>query len=127
VIWETVVLMHLTTKEGWFVRPQYDIAWDKEAGEGGTCPDFVAIDPNQPGLIYVIEVSAASNLSALNERFENRHKYWYGPLGRLAIWDTKPSQFKAIAYTRKDAAKFTCTADDIERRYLEDIAFLWKS
>jgi hypothetical protein len=126
MIWESVVLTHLTTKEGLFVRRQYDIDWDKETGEGGSCPDFIAIDPKKPGLIYVVEVSAAWDLKNLSEKFEKREKHWYGPLRKLSIWGhSGPFEFKSVAYVRKDAGKFTCSGRDIERRSLEDITFPW--
>lgn len=129
MIWELLVLTDLTTKHGLFVSPQYDIAWDKLTGQGGSCPDFVAIDPKQAGLIYVVEVSTAWDLKGLSEKFDNRRKHWYGPLeDKFSIWGhSRPFDFKSVAYIRKDASHFTCTGPDVERRYLEDIAFSWKS
>jgi hypothetical protein len=60
------VLVHLAAKERLFVFPQYNIQWDEDTKIGGTCPDFVAIHPDRPGLIYGVEVSAKYNL----KRFE---------------------------------------------------------
>jgi hypothetical protein len=128
-IWESLVLTHLTSLEGLFVRPQFDIAWDKDAREGGSCPDFVAIDPIRPGLILIVEVSTAWDLSGLSERFRNRKVNWYDPLGRnLSIWGhVSGYTFRSIAYVRKDASRFICSGEDVERRNLEDIAFPWQS
>ena len=63
---ESIVLVHLAAKERLFVFPQYNIQWDEDTKIGGTCPDFVAIHPDRPGLIYGVEVSAKYNL----KRFE---------------------------------------------------------
>lgn len=61
MIWELIVLAHLTAKEGMLVKPQHYLPWDK-IGEGDSQPDLIAIDPKRLGLIYVIEVSTAWNL-----------------------------------------------------------------
>ena len=128
MIWEAIVMMHLTTKEGLFVIPQFDIAWDKNTNTGGSCPDFIALHPDIPKRIYVIEVSEAWNLSNLSKRFEERKSRWYQPLDRVfRFWgQAGPFDFKSIAYVRSDAGHFTCQAPDVERRNLEDIAFHWK-
>ncbi|MGB8276286.1 MAG: hypothetical protein WCF16_13565 [Alphaproteobacteria bacterium] len=127
MIWESIVLEYLTTTEKLLISPEYDIAWDKAAREGGSYPDFIAIHPERPGRIYVIEVSTASNLKGLAERFQERQERWFRPLDRaLSIWGRGgPFDFKAVAFIRKDAEHFTLRADDIEIRYLEDIAFGW--
>lgn len=125
--WESIVMMHLTTKERLLVCPQYNIQWDKQTGTGGTCPDFIAIHPNKPGRVYVVEVSAKSDLKKLNEKFLKRKQNWYDPLDRtLSLWDHRgPFDFKSIAFIMRDGANFTCLGDDVLRLYLEDITFPW--
>ena len=75
---------------------------------GGTCPDFVAIDPMRPGRVDVIEVSAAYDLRELNEKFEHRSQYWYEALDRdFSIWGQRgPFEFRSVAYIRKGAKHF---------------------
>lgn len=130
-VWEQLVMMHLTAKQGLFVRPQYDMPWHNETKSGGSCPDFVGIHPGEPNVVYVIEVSTAWNLKGLSEKFQNREKGWYEPLRKaLSVWGHRgPFKFKAVAYVRKDAKYFTYTAEDkdVEKRCLEDIAFIWRS
>jgi hypothetical protein len=125
--WESIVMMHLTTKEKLLVCPQYNIPWDEQTRTGGSCPDFVAIHPNKPGRVYVIEVSAKSNLEGLNDKFLKRKQNWYDPLNRtLSVWGQGgPFDFKSVAFIRNDSDHFTCSGDDVVRQYLEDITFSW--
>ncbi|MFZ2066603.1 MAG: hypothetical protein WAV27_11540 [Xanthobacteraceae bacterium] len=131
MIWETVVMTHLTAKEGLFVIPQFDIGWDKLTGTGGSCPDFIALHPDIPERVYIVEVSEGWDLGALDMRFVERKTRWYQPLNKsFLFWgQAGPFDFRSIAYIRRDAAYFTCEGQDIEKRYLEDeqIAFHWKS
>lgn len=125
--WESIVMMHLTTKEELLVCPQYNIRWDKQTETGGTCPDFIAIHPNRPRRVYVVEVSAKADLKDLNDKFLQRKQNWYDPINRtLSLWGHGgPFDFTSIAFIRKDAKYFTCSANDIIKQYLEDITFSW--
>src|SRR3990167_5250744 len=55
------------------VAPQYDI------GKGWSRPDFVAVRPPKKQ-IYVVEVSAAGNLTDLVEKVRAREKQWLSQL-----------------------------------------------
>jgi len=125
--WESIVMLHLTTKENFLVCPQYNISWDKQTKTGGTCPDFIAIHPDRPRRVYVVEVSASYDLKNLNDRFMNRRQYWYDPIDRtFSLWGHRgPFAFTSIAFIRKDSVHFSCEASDIIIRYLEDITFSW--
>jgi hypothetical protein len=129
MIWEAIVMMHLTAKEGLFVIPQFDIAWDKKTNAGGSCPDFIALDPKKAKKIFIVEVSEAWDLKTLNKRFLERKSRWYQPIDEtFSFWGQHgPFDFTSIAYVRSDAGYFTCEGPDVERRTLEGIAFHWKS
>lgn len=74
---ELAVAQFLTRNGLAFVCPQFDFPADK--GEGGSSPDFVAIDFANRDIV-VVEVTTSANLKGLLARISDREKRWYEPL-----------------------------------------------
>ncbi|HZU89132.1 MAG TPA: hypothetical protein VE993_07730 [Stellaceae bacterium] len=126
-MFEEAVLRHLTCQEGFFVT-QMEVPWDELNKVGGSAPDLIAIHPEKPGRIYLVEVSARENLKNLSEKISNRSKHWYEWFNfNFEFWGRRaPFEFKSIAFIRRDARNFSVGGDDIVVRYLEDIVFHWR-
>ena len=73
--------LYLTRGGKVFVSPQYDIAFDKEAQDGGACPDIVALDMGTREVV-IVEVSSAANLKAFRDRVRERQTRWFAPIRR---------------------------------------------
>ncbi len=78
---ESLVELYLTRGGRVFLSPQYDVAFDKEARDGGSCPDFVALDMEHREVI-IVEVTSASNLTSLCQRVTERKTRWFEPIRR---------------------------------------------
>jgi hypothetical protein len=94
--YEAAVEQYLTIDGEVFLAPQYEIAFDDLAHEGGSCPDFVALDWRHRHVV-VVEVSSAANLRTLIERVRDREKRWYNPvrqtLKTLSVISTRIGEF----------------------------------
>ncbi len=59
-----------------FIAPQLDIKW--EMNEGGSCPDFVALDFSCKEIV-IVEVTTAADWKPLAKRVQDREKRWFAP------------------------------------------------
>ena len=75
------IATYLTLDGHTFLAPQYNVAYNRELNEGGSCPDFVALDLKRREVI-IVEVTAASNLKPLFIRIRERKTRWYKPIWR---------------------------------------------
>ena len=75
------IATYLTLDGHVFLAPQYNIAYDRELNEGGTCPDFVALDLKLREVV-IVEVTTAANMQPLIGRIEQRETRWYSPIRR---------------------------------------------
>ena len=115
---ESLVELYLTRGGKVFVSPQYDIAYDKEAQEGGACPDILALDMEKREVV-VVEVSSASDLKKLFDRVEQRMTRWFFPIQRRlerdrvidAEWKIRFLGFVRETMVDKAKAKFAYEAD----------------
>jgi hypothetical protein len=78
---ESLIELYLTRGGKVFISPQYDVRHDEVRGEGGACPDIVALDMQEKEVV-VVEVSSAASLTSLYERIEQRHSRWFSPIMR---------------------------------------------
>ena len=78
---ESLVELYLTRGGKVFISPQYDIAYDKEAREGGASPDIVALDMEKREVV-IVEVTSASNIKRICDRVRERHTRWFSPIRR---------------------------------------------
>ncbi len=78
---ESLVELYLTRGGKVFVSPQYDVSYDREARDGGSCPDIVALDMEHREVV-VVEISAAANLSSLFNKVAERDTRWFTPIQR---------------------------------------------
>jgi hypothetical protein len=76
---EALVGSYLTRGGSVFISPQFNIPWNKDAGEGGAVPDFVALDFEMREIL-VVEVTTADALGGLVTKIKNRHQHWYPPV-----------------------------------------------
>lgn len=78
---EALVGAYLTRGGKVFISPQFHVAWDRELADGGTCPDFVALDFERRHVV-VVEVTTASDISSVIDRITKRQRNWYDPVQR---------------------------------------------
>jgi len=116
-----------------FLAPQYDVAYNHELDEGGSCPDFVALDMKKREVV-VVEISSASNVQFLTERVRDRATRWYKPIKRkmeeAGIVDDSWSPPRFLGFIRQDnlsMARQSFEVDtDVAFWAIEDATFLWK-
>lgn len=78
---ESLVELYLTRGGKVFVSPQYDIAYDKEMKDGGSCPDIVALDMERREVV-VVEVTSSTVLAKLFGKVLDRQTRWFTPIQR---------------------------------------------
>jgi hypothetical protein len=80
---EALIGNYLTRGDSVFVSPQFNVAWDDTAREGGTCPDFVALDYSKSRKqVVIVEVTSASSLDSLFSKIDQRERGRYQPIVR---------------------------------------------
>jgi hypothetical protein len=130
---EEAVLDYICADQSRFVHTQFNFTWDKNKGEGGSCPDFVVID-YQDRVIYVVEVTIASNVNKLIQKMMDREKLWIEPLKKhlneinnngFSDWE-----YHVTAFVREiNIPKFKKEikdASDISVIGIESISFLYQ-
>ena len=130
---EADIATYLTLDGHVFIAPQYNIAYDRDLDEGGSCPDFVALDLKLREVV-IVEVTAGADLKPLFGRIKQRETRWYGPIRRKlqevgAIADDwRPTRF--LGFIRHDGlelANRTFSSDaDVAFCAIEQATFLWK-
>jgi hypothetical protein len=103
------------------LAPQYIIEWDKEREEGGSVPDFVALDYCAKEIV-VIEVTASAGMSAMIRKVRERQMRWYAPIARnpRLIHAAQPGwKIRFPGFIRKQAI------GDIEPKFIDaaDVTF----
>lgn len=78
---EAAVAEFLTRNGLAFICPQFDFPYKAE--QGGSAPDFVAIDLVNRD-VAVVEVTTSADINGLLARVEDRNRRWYGPLREQA-------------------------------------------
>jgi hypothetical protein len=129
-IFEQAVLAYVTGPPHRFVRPHFSLEYS--GGRGGSTPDFVVLD-FQDQIVYVVEVTAAYNISRLIRRARERQTRWYGPLldqlvrsnQCFASWRPRTTIF-VRADRMQDAMRALGTECDITVISLDDIMRSWK-
>lgn len=74
---EAAVAEFLTRNGLAFICPQFDFPY--AANQGGSAPDFVAVDLENRDMA-VVEVTTAANINGLLARVRERKTRWYDPL-----------------------------------------------
>jgi hypothetical protein len=72
---EELIAIFLTRGGNVFIAPQYSIPLPGSKGEW-SCPDFVALDFGKREVI-VVEVTTASDCSAIIEKAKDRESHWF--------------------------------------------------
>jgi Holliday junction resolvase-like predicted endonuclease len=125
-LFEELVMGHLTHNGTTFVCPQFSI-------DGGwSYPDFVALD-FEKRTVSVVEVTAAYWPEGLLNKVKQRDHQWLtklkDQLRRTRVIDDSWNKFRVVLYIRESATKRFQkefgTAEDVEIRTLETIAFPW--
>ena len=115
-----------------FIASQYDVEFDSESGDGGTCPDFVALDFGRREVV-VVEVTAAADWRKLADRVKRRETAWYRPIRRQlqklnVIDDSWPVRFLGfVCDFNVNAAKSAFASDsDVTFCAIEEATFPWR-
>lgn len=126
---EADVAIYLTIDGQVFIAPQYDIKWEMD--EGGTCPDFVALDFSCKEVV-VVEVTGAANWKPLADRVRQRHSRWFNPVRRrltdqkviTSDWDVRFLGFVRGVAVGDISAQFAGAAD-VTFSSVEEATILW--
>ena len=81
VLFEPLIERYLTICGSVFIAPQYALAFNKDHEDGGSCPDFVALDFSRRQIV-VVEVNGGSSVKDFAARVEARETRWFRPLLR---------------------------------------------
>lgn len=125
------IATYLTLDGHVFLAPQYNVAYDRELNDGGTCPDFVALDLKLREVV-IVEVTAAANMQPLIGRIEQRELRWYNPVRRkmkeIGVvddgWKTRFLGFIRSQNLPLARARFE-PPSDVSFWAIEDATFLW--
>ena len=126
---ESDIATYLTIDGQVFIAPQFDIKW--EMNEGGSCPDFVALDFSCKEVV-VVEVTSAADWKPLAKRVQDREIRWFSPVRRRlqqagvtdANWTIRFLGFVRSAVLKDVRAQF---ADEqgVTFHAIEEATFLW--
>ena len=126
---EADISIYLTIDGQVFIAPQYDIKW--EMNEGGTCPDFVALDFSCKEVV-VVEVTGAVDFKPLADRVRERHNRWFNPVRRRLTDQnviTSDWNVRFLGFVRDDAvdkvSKLFEGAADVTFFPVEEAIILW--
>ncbi|GEO18723.1 hypothetical protein [Microvirga aerophila] len=130
-IFENLVEQFLTVDGRVFVSPQHDIAWDSDLNEGGSSPDFVALDFRPtPQEVVIVEVTTGAALEGIFKRIANRETRWYSPLKKKLVKDRVIDDswaFRFLGFVRRpnieEAQQKFAAHSDVRFYSLEDAAF----
>jgi hypothetical protein len=84
---ESAALAYITAPPWRFIHPQFNLPYRDR--QGGSCPDFVALDFKMP-MIFIVEVTGSYDLNTLCERVKIRRTRWYEPLQAQLAMVAKP-------------------------------------
>lgn len=129
-IYETAVLDYCCAPPGRFVSPQFHIA--RDAGTGGSQPDFVVLDFRR-STVYVVEVTSSSTSKTILARVAERESRWLKPL-RATLTDMhKPLgewPFHVTLFVREEiCSSVTAKLEDVDGVSvisLDRVMFPWR-
>jgi hypothetical protein len=126
---ETDIAIYLTVDGKVFIAPQFDIGWEKN--EGGTCPDFVALDFSCKEIV-VVEVTSAANWKPLASKVSDREMRWFSPTrGRLQQAGVTDGNWRIrfLGFVRNAALEGIRVAfagkEGVTFHAIEDATFIW--
>jgi len=130
--YELDIATYLTLDGHVFLAPQYNVAFDREMNEGGSCPDFVALDLKLREVI-IVEVTAAANIQPLIGRIRHRETRWFNPIQRkmmeIGVVDDSWKSTRFLGFIRKSnlllASRNFEGEADVAFYAIEDATFLW--
>ncbi len=131
-MFEEAVLRYLCGPRERFVTSQFAIPYEHEGSTGGTCPDFVVLD-FLDRMVFVVEVTSASNKKVVMARIADRERRWLQPLRKyfkqlnpiFADWDYHVTVFvRGEEY--EDACKHVCNVPDVSVLSLDSVVFSWR-
>ena len=126
------IATYLTLDGHVFLAPQYNVAYDRELNEGGTCPDFVALDLKLREVV-IVEVTTAANIQPLIGRIEQRETRWYNPIRRkmkeVGVVDDSWKTTRFLGFVRSQNLSLMRnrfeSSSDVSFWAIEDATFLW--
>jgi hypothetical protein len=129
---EEDIATYLTIDGRVFLAPQYIIAFDRDLQNGGTCPDFVALDFRFQEVV-VVEVTTSVNWRSLAQNVRDREARWFNPISRRlkefslpgAEWKIRFLGFLREANVEPAKSQFK-DENDVTFFAIEDATFLWK-
>lgn len=128
---EALVARYLTAGGRVFIAPQFAIKHDPELNEGGSEPDFIAIDLVSRE-VAIVEVTVAYNLSSLMERLRNREAGWIAPLRRhfsSVFGQDWNSPIRVLCFVRRDRLEY-CNKQElgpsVDFYAIEEASFPWE-
>jgi hypothetical protein len=126
---EGAIAIYLTMDGKVFIAPQFNIKW--EMNEGGSCPDFVALDFSCNEVV-VVEVTAAADLKPLAKRIAERESRWFSPIRKRlkeANIITSDWRVRFLGFVRQGAdnkiSKNFVGLHDVSFAALEDSMIPW--
>lgn len=129
---EDAIAKYLSCNGRAFICPQYTIAWDPVHQDGGSCPDFVALDFQNRDAV-VVEVTTSASINSLLERLVERDTRWLVPLRRRLIEekviDNEWPSARVIAFIRAeliDGARKRFSDTSVTFVSIEDAIVPWK-
>jgi hypothetical protein len=117
---ESMIEQFLTRSGTVFTCSQYDIQFDRANGDGGSCPDIVALDfSRDPHEVIVVEITAGANVGPIIEKARNRETRWFAPIRRSltshgvidASWNIRFLCFVREPNVKKARSAFASDAD----------------
>ena len=124
------VVMHYLAAEGLFLSPQFSVR-DDSGGEW-SCPDLVALDFSKHQ-VQVVEMTTASNVSALVEKIRQRENQWFRHLRQQLVTRRAIDGSWSIvvrAFVREEnvenVRRVFNGAKDVIVEPIESVTFSWK-
>ena len=131
---EADIATYLTADGQVFLAPQYQVAFDPELKEGGSCPDFVALDFRAREILIVEVTTATDWRRTLLENVRQRQTRWYSPVRRrmqeLGILDNSWKGIRFLGFVREENLEKVRAAfaseHDVTFYAIEKATFLWQ-
>lgn len=127
---ELMVAQYLTAGGRVFLSPQFHIPYDKEFGDGGSHPDFVAVDIFTKDAA-VVEVSTAYDMTNLFSRLKQREHNWIAPLKRhfkVCFGEKWSGSIRVLCFVRRDRLEDCARRNfgaDVDFYAIETASFAW--
>lgn len=126
---ENDIATYLTLDGKVFIAPQFNVAFDKELNEGGSCLDFVALDLGRREVV-IVEVTMAVDLKPIISRVSQREQRWYRPIRKALPEVVEEWGIRLLGFVRKPnvvkARQAFPDQPDVAFHAIEDATFLWE-